>query len=102
MHTVTLSLALSLSLTHTHTHAHSPFHTTMLPNLFPFEGSTPPVKGTRRASQPQMGGAAVGGAQQVVTADVETSSRRSATRSATRSPERQGEEGALVNGRYTL
>ena len=36
----------------------------------------------------------------MVTADVETSSRRSATRSATRSPERQGEEGALVNGRY--
>jgi hypothetical protein len=72
----------------------------MLPNLFPFEGSTPAVKGIRRASQPQMGGAAVGGAQQVVAADVETgSSRRSATRSATRSPERQGEEGALVNGR---
>lgn len=69
----------------------------MLPNLFPFEGSTPAVKGTRRASQPAMGGA-----QQVVTADVETgSSRRSATRSATRSPERQGEEGALVNGRYS-
>ena len=71
----------------------------MLPNLFPFEGSTPAVKGTRRASQQKMGGAAVGGAQQVVTADVASGSRRSATRSATRSPDRQGEEGAMVNGR---
>lgn len=88
------------SWSHTYAHTHSPFHITMLPSLFPFEGSTPPVKsGGRRTSQ-------TASAQQVVVAEVEStgrrsSSSRSATRSTTRTPDRQTAEGDATHGRFT-